>query len=120
MSFAPVEELIEAIAGGDMVVMVDDADRENEGDLIVAADAVTEQQVGFMIRHTSGIICVPMLGERLDDLRLPMMVTVNTDVRRTAFTISIDRAGDHHWHLGGRPSANHQGGLSTRRLDTTT
>ena len=70
--------------------MVDDADRENEGDLIVAADAVTEQQVGFMIRHTSGIICLPMLGERLDDLRLPMMVTVNTDVRRTAFTISID------------------------------
>jgi 3,4-dihydroxy 2-butanone 4-phosphate synthase/GTP cyclohydrolase II len=90
MSFAPVEDLIEAISRGEMVVMVDDADRENEGDLIVAADAVTEQQVGFMIRHTSGIICLPMLGERLDELRLPMMVTVNTDVRRTAFTISID------------------------------
>ncbi len=90
MSFAPVEELIEAVARGELVVMVDDADRENEGDLIIAADAVTEQQLGFMIRHTSGIICLPMLGERLDQLRLPMMVTVNTDVRRTAFTISID------------------------------
>jgi 3,4-dihydroxy 2-butanone 4-phosphate synthase/GTP cyclohydrolase II len=73
-----------------MVIMVDDEDRENEGDLIVAADAATPQQVGFMLRHTSGIICLPVVGERLDELDLPMMVARNTDIRRTAFTVSID------------------------------
>jgi 3,4-dihydroxy 2-butanone 4-phosphate synthase/GTP cyclohydrolase II len=70
--------------------MVDDEDRENEGDLIVAADAATKEQIGFMLRHTSGIICLPVIGERLDELDLPMMVARNTDVRRTAFTVSID------------------------------
>lgn len=90
MTFAPVEELIAAIARGEMVIMVDDADRENEGDLIVAAEKITAAQMGFMIRHTSGIICLPIIGERLDDLDLPQMVTVNTDLRHTAFTVSID------------------------------
>jgi 3,4-dihydroxy 2-butanone 4-phosphate synthase/GTP cyclohydrolase II len=73
-----------------MVIMVDDQDRENEGDLIVAADAVTPQQIGFMLRYTSGIICLPIVGERLDELDLPMMVARNTDIRRTAFTVSVD------------------------------
>src|SRR5680860_314394 len=90
MSFAPVEEVIQAIGRGEMVVVVDDADRENEGDLFVAADLVTEAQIGFMVRHTSGILCVPLSGERLDDLRLPQMVQENTDVRGTAFTVSVD------------------------------
>ena len=90
MIFAPIEEVIAAIARGEMVIMVDDKDRENEGDLIVAAEAITPQQVGFMLRHTSGIICISVLGERLDELELPMMVAQNTDVRRTAFTVSID------------------------------
>jgi 3,4-dihydroxy 2-butanone 4-phosphate synthase/GTP cyclohydrolase II len=75
-----------------MVIMVDDADRENEGDLIIAAEDATPDNIGFMLRHTSGIICLPVIGERLDELELPMMVAKNTDIRRTAFTISIDAA----------------------------
>jgi 3,4-dihydroxy 2-butanone 4-phosphate synthase/GTP cyclohydrolase II len=90
VSFAPIDQVIEAIGKGEMVIMVDDEDRENEGDLIVAADAATKEQIGFMLRHTSGIICLPVIGERLDELDLPMMVARNTDVRRTAFTVSID------------------------------
>ena len=92
MRFAPIEEIIGAIERGDMVIMVDDEDRENEGDLILAAEDATPQKLGFMLRHTSGIICLPIVGERLDDLELPMMVAKNTDVRRTAFTVSIDAA----------------------------
>lgn len=92
MSFAPVQEIIDAIGRGEMVIMVDDEDRENEGDLIVAAEAATPDNIGFMLRYTSGIICLPIVGERLDELELPMMVTKNTDVRRTAFTVSIDAA----------------------------
>jgi 3,4-dihydroxy 2-butanone 4-phosphate synthase/GTP cyclohydrolase II len=90
MSFAPIEDIVASVGRGELVIMVDDEDRENEGDLIVAADAVTQQQVGFMLRHTSGIICLPIVGERLDELDLPMMVDRNTDIRRTAFTVSID------------------------------
>lgn len=91
--FATPEQLIEAIGRGDMVIMVDDADRENEGDLIVAAGRITEAQMAFMIRHTSGIICVPMEGSRLDELELPLMVHHNTDSHRTAFTDSVDARG---------------------------
>jgi 3,4-dihydroxy 2-butanone 4-phosphate synthase/GTP cyclohydrolase II len=90
MSFVPVEDLIAAIARGDLVIMVDDADRENEGDLIIAADQATPTKIGFMIRHSSGILTVPMTGERLDQLEVPMMVRQNTDARRTAFTVSVD------------------------------
>jgi 3,4-dihydroxy 2-butanone 4-phosphate synthase / GTP cyclohydrolase II len=90
VSFAQIDEIIAAIGRGEMVIMVDDEDRENEGDLIAAAETVTPDQVGFMLRHTSGIICMPVVGERLDELELPMMVTRNTDMRRTAFTVSID------------------------------
>ncbi len=92
MTFAPVKEIVEAIGRGDMVIMVDDEDRENEGDLILAADAVTPDKVGFMLRHTSGIICLSVPGERLDELEIPMMVARNTDARRTAFTVSVDAA----------------------------
>ncbi|HVR34023.1 MAG TPA: bifunctional 3,4-dihydroxy-2-butanone-4-phosphate synthase/GTP cyclohydrolase II [Acidimicrobiia bacterium] len=91
--FAKPEELISAIARGDMVIMVDDADRENEGDLIVAADRITEAQMAFMIRHTSGIVCIPMEGSRLDELELPLMVHHNTESYRTAFTDSVDARG---------------------------
>lgn len=92
MTFAPIEDIIDAFALGEMVIMVDDEDRENEGDLIIAAEDATAQKIGFMLRHTSGIICLPIVGERLDELKLPMMVAKNTDVRRTAFTVSIDAA----------------------------
>lgn len=90
MTFAPVVDLAAAIGRGEMVIVVDDADRENEGDLVLAASAATPVHLGFMIRHSSGILTVPMLGERLDELELPMMVRDSTDVRRTAFTISVD------------------------------
>ena len=92
MSFATIEEIISATRRGEMVIMVDDEDRENEGDLILAAESATPEKLGFMLRHTSGIICLPIVGERLDELEVPMMVVKNTDVRRTAFTISIDAA----------------------------
>ncbi len=89
-SFATVEEAVDRIAAGGIVIVCDDADRENEGDLIMAADAVTPEQLAFFIRHTSGVICMPMLGERLDELQLPLMVPVNTESHRTAFTVSVD------------------------------
>ncbi|MGD2061808.1 MAG: bifunctional 3,4-dihydroxy-2-butanone-4-phosphate synthase/GTP cyclohydrolase II [Acidimicrobiia bacterium] len=92
MTFASIEEIVAAMKRGEMVIMVDDEDRENEGDLFVAAEDANPDNVGFMLRYTSGIICLPVIGERLDELELPMMVTKNTDVRRTAFTISIDAA----------------------------
>lgn len=87
---AEVEGAVSAFARGEFVVVVDDDDRENEGDLIVAADAVTPEKITFMVRHTSGLICVPMMGDRLDRLRLPLMVTGNTEAHQTAFTVSTD------------------------------
>ena len=90
MTFSTIEEAIAAVRRGEFVVVVDDADRENEGDLIVAAEMVTPERIAFMVRHTSGLICVPLLGERLDDLRLPLMVSESTDSHRTAFTVSVD------------------------------
>jgi 3,4-dihydroxy 2-butanone 4-phosphate synthase/GTP cyclohydrolase II len=92
MKFADIEEIIAAIGRGEMVIMVDDEDRENEGDLIFAAEAADPQKMGFVLRHSSGIICLPIEGERLDQLEVPMMVARNTDIRRTAFTVSIDVA----------------------------
>ena len=92
MNYAKIEEAIAAVAGGSMVLVVDDEDRENEGDLIVAAEKVTSEHIAFMVRHTSGLICLPMTGERLDELKLPLMVLENTDSHKTAFTVSIDIA----------------------------
>ncbi len=89
-AFAPIDEVIAAIARGDMVVLVDDEDRENEGDLIMAAEHVTAEKLAFIIRHTSGVVVAPLTGERCDDLRLPMMVDHNTESHRTAFTVSVD------------------------------
>lgn len=90
MTFTPVEDAIAAIKRGEFVIVVDDADRENEGDLILGAEMATPERIAFMVKHTSGLICVPMLGERLDELRLPLMVVENTDSHRTAFTVSVD------------------------------
>jgi 3,4-dihydroxy 2-butanone 4-phosphate synthase/GTP cyclohydrolase II len=88
--FAPITDAIAAVAAGEPVVVVDDADRENEGDLIMAADAATPERIAFFVRHTSGVICAPLLGERLDELELPLMVVSNTEAHRTAFTVSVD------------------------------
>ncbi len=93
MKTATVEEAIAAIGAGEFVLVVDDEDRENEGDLIIAAEKVTPEKVAFMVRHTSGLICLPTSGERLDELGLPLMVLENTDSHKTAFTVSVDAVG---------------------------
>ncbi|MGI8775153.1 MAG: 3,4-dihydroxy-2-butanone-4-phosphate synthase [Actinomycetota bacterium] len=94
MAFAKIVDAIAEIKAGRMVIVVDDEDRENEGDLIFAAEKATPELISFMVRHCSGIICVPMEAERLEALNLPLMATENTEAMRTAFTISVDaRAG---------------------------
>ena len=89
-STGTVAEAVAALLAGRMIVVVDDADRENEGDLVLAAETVTEEQMAFLVRHTTGIICVPMPSERVDELKLPQMVEDNTDSHGTAFTVSVD------------------------------
>lgn len=81
---------IRAIARGDIVIVTDDAERENEGDFILAAEAATEDKIAFFLQHTSGLICVGMDAARCDSLSLPDMVPTNTDPKRTAFTVSVD------------------------------
>jgi 3,4-dihydroxy 2-butanone 4-phosphate synthase/GTP cyclohydrolase II len=90
MSFSEVHEAIEAFRRLGMVVVVDDEDRENEGDLVMAAEAATPENIAFFLAHTSGVICVPLLPERADALDLPLMVSANTEAQRTAFTVSVD------------------------------
>lgn len=85
-----VEEAIAAIARGEAVVVVDDEDRENEGDLIFAGSLATTELMAFTIRHTSGVVCVPMPGEWLDRLNIPPMTSVNEDAKGTAYTVSVD------------------------------
>ncbi|MGY6653578.1 bifunctional 3,4-dihydroxy-2-butanone-4-phosphate synthase/GTP cyclohydrolase II [Amycolatopsis sp. TRM77291] len=85
-----VERAVSTLAGGGLVVVIDDADRENEGDLVAVAEFVTDEQMAFLVRHTTGIVCVPMPGERCDELGLPQMVADNTDTHGTAFTVSVD------------------------------
>jgi len=88
--FATIPEAVAAISRGEIVVVVDDEDRENEGDLIMAAEAATPEKIAFFVRHTSGVICAPLTGERLDELDIPLMVRDNTEAQRTAFTYSVD------------------------------
>jgi 3,4-dihydroxy 2-butanone 4-phosphate synthase/GTP cyclohydrolase II len=90
MGFAKVEEAIAAVARGEIVVVVDDEDRENEGDLIMAAEFATPEKIAFFLHHTSGLICAPITGERARELDLPLMVADNTESMRTAFTVSVD------------------------------
>ncbi len=90
MPFADVEKAVAAIGRGEIVVVVDDEARENEGDLIMAAEFATPAKLAFFVTHTSGVICVPMTGERLDELELPLMVAHNTESQRTAFTVTVD------------------------------
>lgn len=90
MDFAKIEDAIENIRQGKMLVVVDDEDRENEGDLIVAADKTTPETINFMATYAKGLICTPMEGERLDALDIAPMVANNTDNHETAFTVSVD------------------------------
>src|SRR5580704_15043338 len=92
MPFATIDEAIEEIQRGRMVIIVDDEDRENEGDLMVAAEKVTPEVINFMATHGRGLICLSMTGQRLDDLNIPLMVSdhSNTSQYGTAFCISIE------------------------------
>jgi 3,4-dihydroxy 2-butanone 4-phosphate synthase / GTP cyclohydrolase II len=87
---ARIEDAIEDIRAGRMVIVVDDEDRENEGDLVLAASKVTPEAIAFMVRHCSGIVCVPLEGERLERLNLPLMAPDNSETMGTAFTVSVD------------------------------
>ena len=89
---APVARAIADVAAGRAVVVVDDEERENEGDLVLAASAATPELLGFLVRHTSGLVCVAVSGERLDRLGLPLMVAENQDAYRTAYTVTVDAA----------------------------
>jgi 3,4-dihydroxy 2-butanone 4-phosphate synthase/GTP cyclohydrolase II len=88
--FAAIEDAVAAIARGEMVIVCDDEDRENEGDLTIAAEKVTPEAINFMATHARGMICMPMTGERLDELEIPMMVDKNTTPLHTAFTVTIE------------------------------
>src|SRR5258708_17128782 len=88
--FATVEEAVEEIRQGRMVVLVDDEDRENEGDLAMAAEKITPDAINFMAKHGRGLICMPLTEERCDELRRPLMSPINTSVHGTAFTEAVD------------------------------
>lgn len=90
MTLSKIEDAIAAISRGEMVVVVDDENRENEGDIVIASQTVTPASIAFMMNHARGLICVSMEGERLDTLDIPLMVPNNTDSHKTAFTVSVD------------------------------
>ncbi len=88
--FAPVEDAVAAIGRGEIVIVVDDEDRENEGDLIMAAECATPESIAFFVRHTSGFICTAIDSDRARHLELDPMVANNTEVLKTAFLVSVD------------------------------
>lgn len=90
MTISKIEDAIAAISRGEMVVVVDDQNRENEGDIIAASQDVTPEIIAFMMNRARGLICVAMEGERLDALDIPLMVPNNTEMHKTAFTVSVD------------------------------
>lgn len=90
MSFSDIKAAIGDFKKGRFVIVVDDKHRENEADLVLAAEKVTPQKINFMIRNARGLVCVPMLGKRLDELKLPLMTRINTELHKCAFTVSVD------------------------------
>jgi len=90
MAFSEIEDAVAALARGGMVLVVDDEGRENEGDLVAASELITPETIAFMMKNARGLICVAMEGERLDELDIPLMVPRNTELHKTAFTVSVD------------------------------
>ncbi|KAH6618057.1 DHBP synthase RibB-like alpha/beta domain-containing protein [Chaetomium sp. MPI-SDFR-AT-0129] len=90
--FDSIPDVIQAFRANEFVVILDDPSRENEADLIIAAESITTEQMAFMVRHSSGLICAPLLPQRTLDLDLPQMVPHNQDPRTTAYTVSVDAA----------------------------
>src|SRR6516162_531267 len=91
--FAEIEDAVAAVSVGEMVIVVDDEDRENEGDLTIAAEKITPEAINFMARHGRGLICLSMTPERLDELEIPLMVSQNSSRFNTAFCVSIEARG---------------------------
>ena len=89
-AFSTVEAALEDIRSGKMVIVVDDENRENEGDLTIAAEKISPETINFMARYGRGLICMPMTEQRLDELQVPLMVTDNSSVHGTAFCVSIE------------------------------
>src|SRR5215467_14648345 len=92
-SFSRIEDAVKALAAGQMIIVVDDEDRENEGDLTIAAEKVTPEAINFMARYGRGLICLSMTPERLDELEIPLMVSQNSSRFETAFCVSIEAKG---------------------------
>jgi hypothetical protein len=113
---ASVEEIVAELAAGRMVILVDEEDRENEGDIVIAADHITAESINFMARHARGLICLTLSREMCDRLQLPPMVDAQ---RRQAFDRlhRLDRSGRrrHHRHLGGRPRPHRAGRRGAQR-----
>ncbi len=95
MPLCSLEEALEELKAGKLLVVVDDEDRENEGDLVMAAETVTPEAINFIVKYARGLLCMPMIGERLDELQVPLMVTANGSIKeQTAFTVSVDYKKD--------------------------
>ena len=93
MPFSSIEDAIEELKGGHVIIVVDDEDRENEGDFVCSAQMVTPEIINFMSKHGRGLICMPCVAGRLDELEVPAMVEHNTSAQGTAFTVSIGAKG---------------------------
>ena len=108
MPFSPISEILDELRAGRMVILVDDPDRENEGDLVMAAEKVTPEAINFMIRHGSGIVCLTLPQEKADALHLPLQVASNSSRFGTQFTVTIEaRQGVTTGRLRGRPRDDH-------------
>ncbi|KAL2812523.1 DHBP synthase RibB-like alpha/beta domain-containing protein [Aspergillus granulosus] len=92
LQFDSIEDTIQAFKNGEFIIVLDSQDRENEGDLIIAAESITPAQMAFLVRHTSGLICAPITPEIASKLQLPQMVIENADPKGTAYTVSVDSA----------------------------
>ena len=90
MTFSNIKPAINEFKKGKFLIVVDNKHRENEADLVVSAEKITPQKINFMIKHARGLVCVPMLGKRLDELKLPLMTKINTEFTKCAFTVSVD------------------------------
>ena len=90
MQFSTIKVAIQDFKKGKFVIVIDDKHRENEADLVLAAEHITPEKINFMIKHARGLVCVPMQGKRLDELKLPPMAKVNTELHHCKFTVSVD------------------------------
>jgi len=90
MTFSNIQDAINDFKKGKFVIVIDDKHRENEADLVLAADKITPQKINFMIKHARGLVCMPMLSKRLEELKLPLMTKINTGFNKCSFTVSVD------------------------------